>query len=137
MSRPQQVGAGIFATAQEIARGFLLLGRNVNRGEGTGAVQDGELAGIAAISLDAIAGAAGNQRRRNDVAGNLPRRERALQLEAARAGFVAAGHGALTLRPLDKAHDRRAVRRQRMERRSGARGVTPPPPLWRRADRRQ
>ena len=117
MPRAQQIGADVFATAQEIARGFFLLGRNVNRGEGAGAIEDGELAGIAAIGFDAIAGPTGNQRGRDDVARDAVRGQRALQLEATRAGFVAALHRALAAQALDEAQDRRDVRRQRMQRR--------------------
>ena len=68
MSGAQQIGANVFAAAQQIAGGFFLLGRNVNGGQRAGAIQDRELAGVAPIRLDAIARPAGNQRRRDDVA---------------------------------------------------------------------
>ena len=47
----QQVRANVFAAAQEIARRFFLLGRNVNGGQRTGAMEHRELAGVAAIVL--------------------------------------------------------------------------------------
>ena len=92
MPRAQQIGANVFATPQEIAGGFFLLGRNVNRGQRAGAIEDRELAGIAAIGLDAIAGPPRNQRRRDDVTRDAVRGQRPLQLEAAGPGLVAALH---------------------------------------------
>ena len=68
--RAQQIGADVLATAQQIPRGLLLLGRNVNGGQRAGAIQHRELAGIAAIGFDAIARAARDQRRGDDVARN-------------------------------------------------------------------
>ena len=70
MPGAQEIGADVFATAQEIARGFFLLGGNVNRGERAGAIEHGELAGIAAVGFDAIAGPSRNQGWRDDVTGN-------------------------------------------------------------------
>jgi hypothetical protein len=86
----EQVGADVLAAAKEIARGFFLLGRNVNGRQGPGAGEDRELPGIAAISFDAIDGSTGNQRGRDDVTRDAVRREGTLELEAARASFVAA-----------------------------------------------
>ena len=91
--RAEEIGADVFATPQQIAGGFFLLGGNVNGRERAGAIQDGELAGIAAIGFDAIAGPPGNERGRDDVTRDAVRGERALELEATRAGFVAALHG--------------------------------------------
>jgi hypothetical protein len=53
---PREVGADVFATPQQIPGGFLLLGGNVNRSEGAGAIEHGELPRIASVGLDAIAG---------------------------------------------------------------------------------
>src|SRR4029453_11170118 len=61
MTRSEPVSADVFATAEEIADRFFLLGRNVNGGERASAVEHRELAGVAAISFDAIAGPPGNQ----------------------------------------------------------------------------
>jgi hypothetical protein len=44
MAAAEQVGANIFAAPQQIADGFFLLGRNVNRGEGPGAIQHRQMA---------------------------------------------------------------------------------------------
>ena len=93
VTRAEEIGADVFATAQEIARGLFLLGGNVNGGERAGAIEHGELAGIAAIGFDAIARPPRNERRGDDVARNAVRRQRALQFEATRAGFVAALDG--------------------------------------------
>ena len=45
VSRAQQIGSNVLATAEEITGGFFLVGRDVNRGEGAGSEKDGELAG--------------------------------------------------------------------------------------------
>jgi len=57
----EQIGADVFATAKEVARGFFLLGGNVDRGEGAGAEEDGQVPGVVAVGLDAIARAAGKR----------------------------------------------------------------------------
>ena len=105
------------ATPEQIAGRFFLRRRNVDGGECAGAIEDRELPGVAAIRLDAIAGAPRDQRRGDDVTGDRMRREGALQLEAARPGFVATGDGALSFHALDETLNRRNVRRQRMQRR--------------------
>ena len=60
MPRAEQIGLNVFTTAQEIARGLVLLGRDMDRGERAGALEDGELARVAAVRLDAIARPARN-----------------------------------------------------------------------------
>src|SRR6185503_13730288 len=67
----KEVSPNIFATAQQIAGGFFLLGRNVNDREGAGPIEHGEVARITAVGLDAIAGATGNERGSDDLAGNV------------------------------------------------------------------
>lgn len=113
----QEIDANVFATAEEIARGLFLFCRDVNRGQGAGAIEDGELAGIAAIGFDPVAGTPRNECWGDDIAGGAVRGERPLQLEATRAGLVAALHGTVTAKTVDEAQDRWNVRRQRMERR--------------------
>jgi len=113
----QEIGADVFATAEQIASRFLLRSRDMNGRQRAGAVEHREVTGIAAVGFDAIAGSAGNQCRRNDVAGNLARRECALQLKTAGSGFVTAADRSLALHALDEAQDRGAVRCQRVERR--------------------
>jgi len=61
MAGAQQIGADVFATAEEIAHGLFLIGGDVNRGEGAGTIQHGELAGVASIRFHAIPGAARDQ----------------------------------------------------------------------------
>jgi hypothetical protein len=56
MARAQQIGANILATPQQVARRFFLVRRDVNRGEGTGRIEDGQLARVATVGLDAITG---------------------------------------------------------------------------------
>ena len=45
---------GFFAATQQIAGGFFLLAGNVDGGQRPGAVQHGELAGVAAIGFDPL-----------------------------------------------------------------------------------
>ena len=78
MPRAQEIGADVFATAQQIAGRLFLLGGNVNGRERPGAIEHRELPGITAIGLDAIAGAPRNERGRDDVARNAAGREGAL-----------------------------------------------------------
>ena len=86
----------------------------MNRGERAGAIEHDELTGVAAVSLDAVAGASWNQRRRDDVTRNAVRGQRALQLEATGAGLVAAPHRARVTEALNEAQNRGTVGRQRM-----------------------
>jgi hypothetical protein len=117
VSRAQKIGADVFATAEQIAGRFFLFARNVDGGEGAGPVQHRQVTRITTVGFNAVAGSTRNQRGRNHVARNLVRSERALQLEAARPGFVTTGHRALALRAWDEPQDRRDIRRQRMQRR--------------------
>ena len=59
MPRAEQVGADVFATPQQVACRFFLLGRNVDGGQRAGAIEHRELAGIAPIGFDAVARAGG------------------------------------------------------------------------------
>jgi hypothetical protein len=56
----QQVRVDVFATPQQIPRGFLLLGGDVNGRERAGPIEDGELSGVPAVGFDSIAGPTGN-----------------------------------------------------------------------------
>jgi hypothetical protein len=93
VTRAQQIGANVLAAPQEIADCFLLVRGHVNRRQRSRAKQHGELPGVAPVGLDAITGPAWDQCRRHDLAGNPLRAHRALQLEAAGAGFVTASDG--------------------------------------------
>jgi hypothetical protein len=92
MARAEQIRANVLATPQEIARRFFLLGWNVDRRERPGAIENGELTGVPAVRLDAVAGASGNQCRRDDVTRDVARLKKSLQLEAAGARLVATPH---------------------------------------------
>src|SRR5215216_2700242 len=59
----QEIGPNVFTTAEEIAGGFFLLGRNVNGGERAGPIEHGKVTGVTAVGFDAIAGPARNERR--------------------------------------------------------------------------
>src|SRR5688572_21040323 len=93
MSGAQQIRADIFPAAQEIAGGLFLFGRDVNRGERAGPIEDRELGRVAAVRLDAIAGPPRDERWRDHVTRNGVPGQRTLELEAAGTGFVAALHG--------------------------------------------
>ena len=110
VTRAQEVRANVFATAEQIAGRLFLLGGNVNRGEGLGAVQHRELRGIAAIGLDPIAGAARDEGGGDEVAGHPVGAECPLELKAAGARFVAAGDRPLASQALDEAQNRRVYR---------------------------
>ncbi len=69
--RAEKIGPNVFATAEEIAGSFFLLGRNVNGRQRAGTIQDSELACVAAVCLDAIAGTSRNQCGRDYLTGNL------------------------------------------------------------------
>ena len=88
----------------------------MNRGERTGTIEDRELPRVTTVGFDAVTGTAWDQGRRDHVTADVMRRQRALQLEAARPGFVATLDRPLTVEALDKAQNRRTVRRQRVQR---------------------
>jgi hypothetical protein len=114
MPSAEEIGANVFATAQQIARGLFLLGGNVDGGERARAIQHGELAGIATIRLDAIAWSARNQRGRDDIARDPVSGQRALEFEATGPGFVAALNGPGASHALDEAEDCRDIGDQLM-----------------------
>lgn len=65
----QEIHANVLPTAQEIAGGLFLLGGNVNGGERAGAIEHGELTGIAPIGFNAIADVSRDERGRDDGTG--------------------------------------------------------------------
>src|SRR5712691_808318 len=79
---------GGLAGATEIAQRFVLDGGDVDGVEVTGAQQAGELDGIAAVGLDAVAGLFRDERRGDDQAGDAAAREVAIQNVAAGAGLI-------------------------------------------------
>jgi hypothetical protein len=107
MPRAEEIGANVFATSEQIARGFFLLGRDVDGGQRLGAIEHGQLTRIPPIGLDAITGATWNEGRSNDLARNLFGSQGALQVKAARPRFIAAADGALALQAGDEPHDGR------------------------------
>ena len=116
MTRAQQVGPNVFPTAEQIARRLFLVARDMNRGQRAGAIEHRELPRVTTIGVDAVTGTARDQGRRDHVTGDVMSRQRALQLEAARPGFVATLDRPLAVQALDTAQNRRTVRRQRVER---------------------
>jgi len=89
--------------------------RNVDGGQRAGPIEERQLGRVAAVGLDAIARPPGNEAGRNDVAREVMRHQRALQLEPARSGLVAALHRAGPVHPLHEAQHRREVRGQMMD----------------------
>ena len=73
MARPQQVRSNIFTAAEQIACRFLLLGGDVNGGQGLGPIQDCQVRGVAAVRFHAIAWPSRNQRGRDHVTGDTVR----------------------------------------------------------------
>ena len=126
MPRSQEIGADVFAASEQVARRFFLLGWDVDRGQGAGSIQNGELRRIAPVRFDPHARAARNERRGDHVTRHLTRLKTPLQLEAARPGFVAAPHGSAATDPIDESADRRQIWRELMDRRR---------PLTRQEDR--
>jgi hypothetical protein len=116
MASAQQIGTDVLATAEQIARGFLLVGGNVNGGECAGAIEDGQMAGVATIGFDAVSGPSRNERRGNDVARHLPRDEKSLQLKAARPRLIAAPHRLVGRQTRDEPPNGREIRRERLDR---------------------
>lgn len=55
MARSQQVCANIFTAAKEVAGGFLLLGGDVNSGQGPGPMQHRQVCSVAAVRFHVIA----------------------------------------------------------------------------------
>jgi hypothetical protein len=98
----EEIDANIFSAPKQVARGFFLLGGNVNRGERAGAKQNGQVVRIAAIGLDAIAGAPRNQGGGDDIAWDRVRGEGALQVEATGTGLVATMDGAMATETFDE-----------------------------------
>jgi hypothetical protein len=97
MARAEQIRADVLAAPKEVSGGFLLLGRDVNRRQRPGAVQDRELRRIPPIGLDPVAGPPRNQRGRDHVTGDTLADQRSLQVKAARARLVTAPNRPLTL----------------------------------------
>jgi hypothetical protein len=73
-----EIGANVFATAQEVTRGLFLRGGNVDGGQGAGAIRDRELTSIAAIGFHPVPRTPWNQGRRNDIARDAVRHQCAL-----------------------------------------------------------
>ena len=80
MAGAEEVRPHVFPAPQQVAGRLFLLGLDMNRREDAGPIEDGELAGVAPIGLDAIAGATRDQRGRDDVAGHGASREEPLQV---------------------------------------------------------
>ena len=84
-ARVDEVGAA----AHQVAQPLLLGGRRTAEAERAGAVKDEQLAGVAAVGLDAPAGLAGGERGSDDVAGDTDLGQQAMGGVPARAGLVA------------------------------------------------
>lgn len=128
----------IFATPQQIASGFLLFGRNVDRRQRPGAIQDSQLARVTPIGFDAITGTPRNEGWGDDLAGDVARGDGPLEVKAAAARFVTALHRAVPAEALNEPKNRRTVPTARCAAPAFDGPATgQPPPWWPRADRRQ
>src|SRR5438874_1226170 len=116
MAGAQKIGADILATPEQVARRFFLIGRNMNRGQRAGAIEDGQLARIASIGFYPGAGPSRNQRGGDDLAWYVAGGEKSLELEAAGAGFITAAHRVVGGEPVHEPPDGREIRAQRMDR---------------------
>jgi hypothetical protein len=103
MPRAQEIRHDVLATAGADRGRFFLIGRNMNRREGARSIQDRQLRGVATIGLHAIAGATGDQGRRDDVARHLVRGQGPLELKAHTGRLVTTAHRALPPQALHEA----------------------------------
>ena len=93
MTSADEVFTQVLARWGEVSGCFVLLGERVDLGEQSGAEQQGELLGVTAIGLDALAGLAWDERGSHEhEAGLAPGGDLALQGIAAGPGFVAVAH---------------------------------------------
>jgi hypothetical protein len=90
VARRGEVLAHVVASPHQVAHRLLVLGGHRDGGELAGPVEPRELARIAPVGLDAVAGPDRNERRRDDLAGDAHRRELPIDLVPARPGLVAA-----------------------------------------------
>jgi hypothetical protein len=107
----QQIGPNVLAAPQQVARRLFVFGGDMDGGQRPRAIQNGELCGISTIRFDPHTGAPRNEGRGNHVARHVARLKKSLQLEAARARFVAAPHAPTAADAIDKSTDRSEIRR--------------------------
>src|SRR5215217_2540021 len=102
-------GAGaaqIVAAAQQVTQSFGLGRGRADVAQQGAAVQRDELLGVAAVGLDAVAGADRDQRRGDDVARHTDRSQQPPQRESAGPGLVADREAGGSAEPLDEPADR-------------------------------
>jgi hypothetical protein len=97
MTRADQIPLHAAPASAEIAERFLGLAGRVDSGEETGAVELGQLSGIATIRLDAGTGLHGDERRCDHRAADTERAKLALKNVSGGARFVATFHGSRRL----------------------------------------
>jgi hypothetical protein len=103
------------SAADDIANALLRFTRDAHRGELAGAIEPRKLGGIVPIVLSLNAGALGDERRRDHVAGVAPRPHRAVQNVAGAAGFIAGAEFTLARRPLEPALQLNEIVRQTVD----------------------
>jgi hypothetical protein len=130
MAPPQQVRPNVFATAQEIADGFFLLGRYMHGGQCPGPGHQRRLRGIATARLHPVPRPPPHQHGGNHLAGHASRAQKPLQGEAARPRLVVAVDGA------SRRHLLHGVSQPRQIRRDGLHGRYPIPRRQHRRDDR-
>src|SRR5579864_5605634 len=108
MPGSEQVGSNVFAASQQIAGRLFRLSRHMDRRERAGAIEDGEVVGVAAIRLNAITRPTRDQRGGDDVAGHVMGRQPPVQGKTARARLVATADWTTLAHAIDKPADRGA-----------------------------
>jgi len=98
--------AQVIKTADQVAQALLLGRRGRDETQLARAIQAHELLGVAAVGLDAIAGAHRHQRRRDHVARDTEAPEQPEQVIAAGPGLVGDSEPAGPAKPVDEPADR-------------------------------
>jgi hypothetical protein len=105
MALAHDVLAQVLAAADDIANGFLRIGRDADGCELSRPVQTGHLRCITPVGLDSITRADGDQRGRDHIARDLHRRELPVDRVAAATGLVARAHVPLLSQSAEQAPD--------------------------------
>ncbi len=119
LARRGPIPPHVLARAHEVAHGLLARRRDGDRRELSAAVEAAELLRVPAIGLDALARAAGNQRRGDHVAVHPECGQLAVQPVAARPSLVARPDVAARRQPAHQTPDLRRVVRDRLDHRGG------------------
>ena len=95
LSRSQEIPSDVFAGTDEVPCGFFSIRGDVDGGQRAGAIQHGQLRGVAPVRFDPVAGASWDESWGNDLTRDPARRKKPVELESARPGLVTAVDGPL------------------------------------------